>query len=78
MTKENRSSGNLWDSTKLTLHQDLEMREIQLALYEIDKETMMELYLRLQEQVFKLNNLIAPLLHEAKKRRYLIITREGT
>ena len=47
----------------------LEMREIQLALYEIDKETMMELYMRLQEQVFKLNNLIAPLLHEAKKRR---------
>ena len=33
------------------------MREIQLALYEIDKETMMELYLKLQEQVFKLNNL---------------------
>ena len=32
---------------KLTLHQDLEMREIQLALYEIDKETMMELYMRL-------------------------------
>ena len=69
MTKENRSSGAPWDSTKLTLHQDLEMREIQLALYEIDKETMMELYMRLQEQVFKLNNLIAPLLHEAKKRR---------
>lgn len=43
------------------------MREIQLALYEIDKETMMELYMRLQEQVFKLNNLISPLLHEAKK-----------
>ena len=58
--KENQSSGNLWDSTKLTLHQDLEMREIQLALYEIDKETMMELYMRLQEQVFKLNNLISP------------------
>ena len=45
------------------------MREIQLALYEIDKETMIDLYMRLQEQVFKLNNLIAPLLHEAKKRR---------
>jgi len=45
------------------------MREIQLALYEIDKETMMELYMRLQEQVFKLNNLISPLLYEAKKRR---------
>ena len=44
------------------------MREIQLALYEIDKETMIELYLRLQEQVFKLNNLIKPLLNEAKKR----------
>ena len=69
MTKENQSSGAPWDSTKLTLHQDLEMREIQLALYEIDKETMMELYMKLQEQVFKLNNLIAPLLHEAKKRR---------
>ena len=69
MTKENQSSGNLWDSTKLTLHQDLEMREIQLALHEIDKKTMMELYIRLQEQVFKLNNLISPLLHEAKKRR---------
>ena len=67
--KENQSSGNLWDSTKLTLHQDLEMREIQLALYEIDKETMMELYMRLQEQVFKLNNLIAPLIHEAKRQK---------
>jgi len=43
------------------------MREIQLALYEIDKETMMELYLKLQEQVFKLNNLITPFLNEAKK-----------
>ena len=51
----------------MTLHQDLEMREIQLALYEIDKETMMELYMKLQEQVFKLNNLIKPLLDEAKK-----------
>ena len=69
MTKENRSSGTPWDSTKLTLHQDLEMREIQLALYEIDKETMMELYLRLQEQVFKLNNLIKPLLDEAKRKK---------
>ena len=45
------------------------MREIQLALYELDRETMMELYMKLQEQVFKLNNLISPLLHEAKKRR---------
>jgi hypothetical protein len=45
------------------------MREIQLALYEIDKETMMELYLRLQEQVFKLNNLISPFLHEAKRKK---------
>ena len=69
MTKENRSSGTPWDSTKLTLHQDLEMREIQLALYEIDKETMMELYLRLQEQVFKLNNLISPFLYEAKRKK---------
>ena len=43
------------------------MREIQLALYEIDKETMMELYMKLQEQVYKLNNLIIPLLEEAKK-----------
>ena len=43
------------------------MREIQLALYEIDKETMMELYMKLQEQVFKLNNLILPLLEEAKR-----------
>ena len=51
----------------MTLHQDLEMREIQLALYEIDKETMMELYMKLQEQVFKLNNLIIPLLNEARK-----------
>ena len=69
MKKENQSSGTPWDSTKLTLHQDLEMREIQLALYEIDKETMMELYMRLQEQVFKLNNLIAPLIHEAKRKK---------
>ena len=45
------------------------MREIQLALHEIDKETMMELYMRLQEQVFKLNNLIAPLIHEAKRQK---------
>ena len=45
------------------------MREIELALYDIDKKTMMELYLKLQEQVFKLNNLIYPLLNEAKKRR---------
>jgi len=45
------------------------MREIQLALYDLDRETMMELYMKLQEQVFKLNNLISPLLHEAKKRR---------
>ena len=45
------------------------MREIQLALYEIDKETIMELYMKLQEQVFKLSNLIKPLLNEAKKRR---------
>ena len=45
------------------------MREIQLALYEIDKETMMELYMKLQEQVYKLNNLIKPLLDEATKRR---------
>ncbi len=43
------------------------MREIQLALYQIDKETMMELYMKLQEQVYKLNNLIIPLLEEAKK-----------
>ena len=28
----------------------------------------MELYMRLQEQVFKLNNLIAPLIHEAKRK----------
>ena len=46
-----------------------EMREIQLALHEIDKETMMELYMKLQEQVFKLNNLIAPLIHEAKRKK---------
>jgi hypothetical protein len=45
------------------------MREIQLALHQIDKESMMELYMRLQEQVFKLNNLISPLINEAKKRR---------
>jgi len=44
------------------------MREIQLALYEIDKETIMELYMKLQEQVFKLNNLIKPLLDEAKRK----------
>ena len=44
------------------------MREIQLALYQIDKETMMELYMKLQEQVFKLNNLIKPLLDEAKRK----------
>ena len=69
MKKENQSSGSLWDSTKLTLHQDLEMREIQLALHEIDKETMMELYMRLQEQVFKLNNLISPFLNEAKRKK---------
>ena len=69
MKKKNQSSGNPFQTTKLTLHQDLQMREIQLALYEIDKETMMELYLKLQEQVFKLNNLIYPLLNEAKKRR---------
>jgi len=43
------------------------MREIQLALYQIDKETMIELYMKLQEQVYKLNNLIIPLLKEAKK-----------
>ena len=43
------------------------MREIQLALYQIDKETMIELYMKLQEQVYKLNNLIIPLLEEAKK-----------
>ena len=68
MKKENRSSGTLWDNTKLTLHQDLEKREKQLPLYEKDKETMMELYMRLQEQVFKLNNLIKPLLNEAKRK----------
>ena len=44
------------------------MREIQLALYQIDKETMMELYMKLQEQVFKLNNLIKPLFDEAKRK----------
>ena len=36
------------------------MREIELALYEIDKETMIELYLKLQEQ-------LVPLLKEAKR-----------
>ena len=69
MKEKNQSSGNPFQTTKLTLYKDLQMREIQLALYEIDKETMMELYLKLQEQVFKLNNLIYPLLNEAKKRR---------
>ena len=48
-------------------------REIQLALYEIDKETMVELYMRLQEQVFKLNNLISPCY--MKQNEGLIITR---
>ena len=43
------------------------MREIELALYEIDKETMIELYLKLQEQLFKFNNLLVPLLQAAKK-----------
>ena len=69
MRKKNQSSGDPFKTTKLTLHQDLEMREIQLALYQIDRETMMELYMKLQEQVYKLNNLIKPLLDEAKKRR---------
>ena len=45
------------------------MREIQLALYEIDKKTMMELYMKLQEQVYKLNNLISPLLQEVKAKK---------
>ena len=43
------------------------MREIELALYEIDKKTMIELYLKLQEQLFKFNNLLVPLLQEAKE-----------
>ena len=43
------------------------MREIELALYEIDKETMIELYLKLQEQLFKFNNLLVPLLKAAKE-----------
>ena len=67
MRKKNQSSGNPYETTKLTLNQDLQMREIQLALYEIDKETMIELYLKLQEQLFKFNNLLVPLLKEAKR-----------
>ena len=52
---------------------DLIEHEQQLRLMvdgkdEIDKETMMELYMKLQEQVFKLNNLIKPLLDEAKRK----------
>ena len=43
------------------------MREIELALYDIDKKTMIELYLKLQEQLFKFNNLLVPLLKEAKR-----------
>ena len=43
------------------------MREIELALYEIDKKTMIELYLQLQKQLFKFNNLLVPLLKEAKR-----------
>ena len=69
MTKKNQSSGNPLEATELTLHQDLEMREIEFALHQIDRETMIELYLKLQKQVFKLNNLIKPLLDEAKKHR---------
>ena len=44
------------------------MREIQIALHHIDKETMMELYLTLQHQVFTLMNIITPALNEAKRR----------
>jgi len=51
----------------LTLNQDLQMREIELALYDIDKKTMIELYLQLQKQLFKFNNLLVPLLKEAKR-----------
>ena len=67
MRKKNQSSGTPYETTKLTLNQDLQMREIELALYEIDKETMIELYLKLQEQLFKFNNLLVPLLKEAKR-----------
>ena len=67
MRKKNQSSGTPYETTKLTLNQDLQMREIELALYEIDKETMIELYLQLQKQLFKFNNLLVPLLKEAKR-----------
>ena len=67
MKEKNQSSGNPFQTTKLTLHQDLQMREIELALYEIDKKTMIELYLKLQEQLFKFNNILVPLLKEAKR-----------
>ena len=67
MKEKNQSSGNPIKTTKLTLHQDLQMREIELALYDIDKKTMIELYLKLQEQLFKFNNILVPLLKEAKR-----------